>query len=1136
MLYVMKIENILKSYQNHPEIANLGASLKQPSSAKYHIKGMAGSQSVCVIAALYRLTQRNIVVVLNDKEEALYFQNDLKSLMPKKDLQLFPASYKRPYDVEDVDNANVLQRAEVLNELNHIKSGRQIIITFAEALSEQVINKRALVSNTVEIKQGVDYGMEFVIEVLDEYGFEREDFVYEPGQYAVRGGILDVYSFGHELPYRIEFFGDEIDSIRTFDPATQMSEDKVKRISLIPNIQTHLIKEEKISFLDYLSDSSLIFIKSIDFVQADLDRMYQRAEERYAELKGKSKSMISSEPSQIYVSGKRFVDELNNYKVIEIGNQAYFRDHHTQLNWKGSAQPAFHKEFKLLAQHLRDNQRVGINNYLFSNNPKQIKRLEEIFEEVDPEVNFAGVLSEMHEGFIDHQLKIACYTDHQIFDRYHRYKVKAQAQRSQAITLKSLRELNPRDYVVHVNHGIGQFAGLHTIKVGEHLQEVVKIFYKGGDSIFVNVNSLHKISKYSGKEGVEPKLSRLGKAGAASWNKSKTKTRNRVKQLAFDLVSLYAKRKATPGFAFTPDTYMQQELEASFMFEDTPDQEKTTTEVKNDMEQSVPMDRLVCGDVGFGKTEIAIRAAFKAAVDGKQTAVLVPTTILALQHYKTFRKRLKEMPVTVDYINRFRSTKQVKETLKRVAEGKVDILIGTHRLVSKDVKFKDLGLMIIDEEQRFGVNVKDKLKTFKAHVDTLTLTATPIPRTLQFSLSGIRDLSVIQTPPPNRQPIETVVTGFGPTQIRDAVSYELKRGGQVFFIHPRVKDIDEVAGAIKKLVPDARIKVGHGQMPGTQLEKVMTGFIEGAFDVLVATTIVESGLDIPNANTIIINQANMYGLADLHQMRGRVGRSNRKAFCYLLAPPDLSLTPEARKRLKAMEEFSDLGSGFHIALRDLDIRGAGDLLGPDQSGFITEVGYDLYHKILNDAINELQEEHYSELFEKEIAARKAIIVEDCQIDMELDIRIPEPYLPNMAERLHFYRRIANASQEEELRQIMREMQDRFGPLPNQVFNLIDVTRIREMAKRTGVERIVLRKDILRLFFVSDRSASFYQSDKFGRVIDYAQTFSGRVRLKESEKYLSLIHQEVRHIKRVFTLVKELHDFVNVQGQDQEVGG
>ncbi|MEZ4826698.1 MAG: transcription-repair coupling factor [Bacteroidia bacterium] len=1129
----MKIEDILHLYQADNHLIDFSSRLKEAKGEKFQIKGTAGSQPAFLIAALYRLVHRNMVVILNDKEEALYFHNDLQGLMPRKDIFFFPASYKRPYQIEEVDNANVLQRAEVLNEINHTQSGRQIIITFAEALNEKVVNKKSLQSHTFEVIQGASLGMEFMEELLDSYGFEREDYVYEPGQFAIRGGILDIFSFAHDMPYRIEFLGDEIDTIRIFDPVSQISEKKVNRISLIPNIQRSLLTEERVSFLDYISPSTLIFSRNLDFVQTDLDRMYQKAEQHYARLvKESGGGAVSSSPETLYFSGDAFYNEVTAFPVVEICQTPFFKKQNEVLEWKGSAQPAFHKEFTLLAEHLKSNHKAGVGNYVFSPNEKQITRLEEIFQEVDKAVVFHGIAGEFHEGFLDQHLKIACYTDHQIFDRYHRFKTKTSAQRSQALTLKQLRELSPGDYVVHVNHGIGRFAGLHTIQVGEHIQEAVKIIYTNGDAIFVNVNALHKVSKYSGKEGAEPKLSKLG---SGAWAKATAKTKSRIKELAYDLVSLYAKRKVQEGFAFHPDTYLQRELEASFMYEDTPDQLKTTEDVKKDMEQPHPMDRLVCGDVGFGKTEIAIRAAFKAAADGKQTAVLVPTTILALQHYKTFKERLKDMPVNVDYVNRFKSSNQIKDTLDAVAQGKTEILIGTHRLVSKDVKFKNLGLLIIDEEQRFGVNVKDKLKVIRETVDTLTLTATPIPRTLQFSLAGIRDLSVIATPPPNRQPIETVVTPFSPTILRDALVYELKRGGQVFFIHPRVKDITEIAGTVKKLVPDARIRVAHGQMAGDDLEDVMTAFIEGAFDILVSTTIVESGLDIPNANTIIINEANNYGLADLHQMRGRVGRSNRKAFCYLLAPPEIALTQDARKRLKAMEEFSDLGSGFHIALRDLDIRGAGDLLGAEQSGFISEIGYDLYHKILDEAVRELKEEHFADLFEEEIRNKKVVWVEDCKIDLDLEIRIPESYVPSIPERLQLYRRIAAAETEEELQEITKEMTDRFGPMPRQVKALFDATRIREAASRVGVERVVLKNDKLRLFFVSNQDSPFFQSRVFGKVIDYVQTFTAKVALKESEKFLSLVYEKVKDIESVLDKINDLVRFVQFESVENTSG-
>lgn len=1130
----MKIQEILKTYQDHTEVFDFAEEVRKAKQQKFHIQGMAGSQPAFMIAALWRTIQRNIVLVLNDKEEALYFQNDLQQLLPKKEIFLFPASYKRPYQVEEVDNANVLMRAEVLNELNHTKVGRQIIITFAEALNERVINKRELKANTFDLKKGENIGMDDVVEILEEYHFEREDFVIEPGQYAVRGGILDVFSFAHDLPYRLEFFGDEIDSIKTFDPVTQMTEESFNNIAILPNVQQNLIDVQKVPFLEFVSPTSLVFIKNISFVQADLNRLYDKAEAYYLDLQEKSGGGASSKsPEELYVSGNDFLSQMLKLTTVEFNHSPYFTGHSKVLPWKGTPQPTFKKEFSLLAEHFKDNESIAIKNVVLSSNDKQLQRLTEIFDEIDPDVHFEAVNSEVHEGFLDPQLRLACYTDHQIFERYHRYKVRAQKERSQAITLRQLKELSPGDFVTHISHGIGKFAGLHTLRMGENLQEAIKIMYKGGDAIFVNVNALHKVAKYTGKEGAQPKLNKLG---TANWSKAKAKAKTRLKVLAFDLVDLYAKRKARKGYGFEPDGYLQRELEASFMYEDTPDQTKTTEEVKADLEKPYPMDRLVCGDVGFGKTEIAIRAAFKAAVNGKQTAVLVPTTILALQHYKTFHARLKDFPVTVDYVNRFKSSKEIKETLKNLEEGKIDILIGTHRLVSKDVKFKNLGLMIVDEEQKFGVNVKDKLKVLKTTVDTLTLTATPIPRTLQFSLLNIRDLSVIQTAPPNRQPIETIrLNGFTQEKVRDAITYELKRGGQVYFIHPRVQDIPEVASTILALVPDARIGIAHGQMTGTKLEQVMTDFIENTYDVLVATKIVESGLDIPNANTIIINQANMYGLSELHQMRGRVGRSNRKAFCYLIAPPAIALTDDARKRLTTMEEFTDLGSGFHIALRDLDIRGAGDLFGPDQSGFIGEIGYDVYNKILDEAIRELKEEHFGELFAAEIRNQEAIIVEDCQIDLDLDARIPQSFIPSTSERLNFYRRIAGADKEEERLQIEKEMVDRFGAIPEPIFNLMDVSRIRQKAVRMGLEKISLKLGKLRFYFVSDKQSIFYESPQFKRLIEYVQHFSVKVGIKQSDKYLSLVFsEEVKSMSRVLLLVNQLHKFMMAEEKEEEV--
>lgn len=1121
----MKIQDILKLYREHSDLADFSHLVKENDKGVFQIKGLAGSQPAFLLASLFQNVHRSGLVVLNDKEEALYFLNELQALMPQKDILYYPASYKRPYQVEEVDNANVLQRAEVLNQLNHQQTGRQLIITFAEALSEQVVNKRSLVKNTLDVKKGEKCGMDFIVDVLDDYGFDHSDFVWEPGTYSKRGGILDVFSFANDLPYRIEFFGEEVESIRTFDPVDQFSRDEHTQVSLIPNIQKNLINEEKIHFLEYLSDRTVVYIQSLEFVQADLDRQYERAAKHWQTLQAQSGgAALSKGPEQLYTDGKAFRKSLEDFTKVEFGGRFTYRNPVSLLDWSGSPQPAFKKEFNLLAEHLHQNYEAGIQNYILADSENQFKRLHEIFEAIDKQAHFEGISAVIHRGFLDKRLKVALYTDHEIFDRYHRFKSKSQTSRSQAITLKELKDLAPGDYVTHINHGIGKFGGLHRIKVGPNEQEAIKIFYDGGDEIYVNVNSLYKISKYTGKEGEPPKLSKLG---SGEWAKKKAKVKSRVKELAFDLIALYAQRMAQNGFACHPDSYMQAELEANFMFEDTPDQVKATEDVKRDMENTVPMDRLICGDVGFGKTEIAVRAAFKAAENGKQTAILVPTTILALQHFHTFSDRLKEFPVTVDYINRFKNPQQQKETLEKLKNGKIDILIGTHRVVSNDVKFKDLGLLIIDEEQKFGVGVKEKLKLMRVNVDTLTLTATPIPRTLQFSLMGVRDMSVLQTPPPNRQPVETVVTTFDQARIRDAVSYEMKRGGQVFFVHNRVADLDEMASLIKKLVPDSRVGIAHGQLSADKMEKIMSDFIEGAYDVLCCTTIVESGLDIPNANTIIINEAHNYGLSDLHQMRGRVGRSNRKAFCYLFAPHESVLSRDAKKRLRAIEEFSDLGSGFHIALRDLDIRGAGDMLGGEQSGFINEIGYDMYQKILIEAIEELKEDQFPELFQEEIRRKQEdkAYVDDTVVETDLNILIPESYLPVVSERLNFYNKIAAAINEEEMREISRQLIDRFGPIPAEVLGLFDTVRLRRIGKRLGFEKIVLKDDLTRLYFPQEKTSSYYSSGVFPVLLSWVQSNAKRARLKESPKYLSMEVQKVDGMKGLIALLREMENYV-----------
>jgi len=1108
----MNLQELTRIYQEDTVIQDFAAKLHQGESMHFRATGLSGSSDALLIASLYRHLKRNLLILVNDKEEALYFMNDLQSFLPKKEILFFPASYKRPYQLEDIDNANVLMRAETLNELNHTRAGSVIVVSFPEAISEKVINKKSLVKNTLDIKTGDKLDMGFIAGILESYGFDQSDFVYEAGQYAIRGGILDIYSFSQEFPYRLEFDGDEIESIRIFDPADQLSKGDAPSLSLIPNIRTRLLKEERVSLLDYISPSTLICLRELEFCKDELNKQFERAEHHYQELKKKSGDTSPiSEPEKIYLNGDIFLKHLKTFKTIEYGSRGYFRNPET-IQFKTTAQPSFQKDFKLLVSKLHSLKDEGFKTQIISESEKQLNRLKEIFQEIDHEVHFDGIIGELHSGFIDQERKLACFTDHQIFERYHRYKVKASYTRSKALTLKELRELKPGDFVTHINHGIGKFAGLETIRAGQGEQEAVKIIYQGGDAIFVNISALYKISKFSGSEGSAPKLNKLG---SQEWSRAKAKAKKKVKELAFDLISLYAKRKSQPGIRYSPDSYLQQELEASFIYEDTPDQLKATEAVKADMEEAYPMDRLVCGDVGFGKTEIAIRAAFKAAGDGKQVAVLVPTTILGMQHLRTFRERLKNMPVRIEFISRFSVGKEYKAILKDLSEGKIDILIGTHKALSADVKFKDLGLLILDEEQKFGVAAKDKLKLMKVNVDSLTLTATPIPRTLQFSLLGVRDMSIIATPPPNRQPVQTKLHTFDAETIRDAIAYELRRGGQVFFIHNRVQDLEEMAALIKKLVPDARIAVGHGQMNGSDMERVMVNFIEGEYDVLVSTTIVESGLDIPNANTIIINNGHMFGLSDLHQMRGRVGRSNRQAFCYILSPPISVLTQDARKRLSAIEEFSDLGSGIHVAMRDLDIRGAGDILGGEQSGFISEIGYETYHKILDEAVLELKEEFFPELFAEEIKKHKEALSSDCQIDSDLNIMIPPEYINSIAERLNFYNRIAGILSEEDLLKISRELIDRFGPMPEPVLALFDTIRLREMGKKSGFERVVLKDGKMKIYFISNPNAAFYKSDIFAGIIEYVQKHPALCRMKMTDKGIQLALEGVQTAKQAY---------------------
>lgn len=1064
------------------------------SIAKIHAKGFIGSALSFQIQALFRNSSQHFLLIFNDKEEAAYHLNDLEQLLSKEQVLFYPGSFRRPYQIEETDNANILLRAEVLNRLNTQKKPI-IIVSYTDALFEKVITRKQLNQNTLKIAVGDQITIDFVNEVLFEYNFKRVDFVSEPGEFSVRGGIIDVFSFSNENPFRIEFFGDEIDSIRTFDVETQLSIETNKKITIIPNVEDKFSQEKRESFLNYIHPNTVLFFQNTLNICDQLSKMFIKAEEAFQKLNNEIRRL---EPQQMFLGSKEFLSKADDFTVVELAANNQFQPDYT-LEFNLRPQPSFNKQFDLLINDLNENTENGYTNYLYCSSETQANRFREIFsnlEEQNQKVRqYETKVMPLYQGFIDDENQIVCYTDHQIFERYHKFNIKNSYSKKQSITLKELTTLSVGDYVTHIDHGIGKFGGLQKIDVDGKTQEAIKLVYADNDIVYVSIHSLHKISKYNGKEGAPPKIYKLG---SGAWKALKQKTKARVKHIAFNLIKLYAKRRVEKGFACASDSYLQAELESSFIYEDTPDQLKATNDVKNDMENERPMDRLVCGDVGFGKTEVAIRAAFKMVDNGKQVAVLVPTTILAFQHFKTFTERLKDMPVNIAYLNRFKTGKQKTETLNGLAEGKIDIIIGTHQLVNKNVVFKDLGLLIIDEEQKFGVAVKDKLKTIGENIDTLTLTATPIPRTLQFSLMAARDLSIITTPPPNRYPIETHVVGFNEEIIRDAVSYELERGGQVYFINNRIENIKEVAGMIQRLVPHAKIGIGHGQMEGKKLEELMLAFMEGEFDVLVATTIIESGLDVPNTNTIFINNANNFGLSDLHQMRGRVGRSNKKAFCYFITPPYSAMTEEARKRISALEQFSALGSGFNIAMKDLEIRGAGDILGGEQSGFINEIGFETYQKIMNEAIDELKENEFKDLYEEKQNIDTKEYVKDIVIESDFEILFPDEYISNVSERLALYNELASLKTEEELVAFQGKLKDRFGALPKQTVNLIDSVRIKWIASKAGIEKLVLKQGKMVGYFISDQQSTFYQSAQFRKVLLFIQTYPTLSTLKEKK--------------------------------------
>ncbi|MDX5319970.1 MAG: transcription-repair coupling factor [Bacteroidota bacterium] len=1108
----MNIRQFLDQYREHPQILRLCEQMKLVAGLRVHVEGMSGSSAAIIAGAAYESLQEPMLVVVNDEEEASYFRTDFENVTGVQVL-VFPSSYKKAFREDSLDKTSVLLRAEALARLSDAEE-TPVLVTYPQAIAERVIAQKALEKNSFRIREGENFDLDFLMELLAEHHFDRVDFVFEAGQFSIRGGIIDVFSFGNDLPYRIELDGDVVESIREFDPEDQLSVKRIKSANILPNIQNEGIAEERVSFFDYLPKATRIWIKDVNNTVESIESGLEKARQYRSNLEDKSNFQ---DIDILFEEGPSIKKHLGKYGVVEFGSRAALKPDQS-YTFRIKPQPYFNKNFERIIADIKGNAAGNIQTLIFSDTSKQIERLYSIFADIDKTVTFEPVYKGLSEGFIDEEFGVACYTDHQLFDRYFKYRNASRSKASNALTLKELSELKPGDFVVHLDHGIGKFIGLEKLEVNGVKQEVVRLIYKNNDLLYVHINSLHKISKYVGKDGTEPVMHRLG---SDSWEKLKKNTKKKVKDIARDLIKLYAARKAQPGFAFSPDNYLQTELEASFIYEDTPDQSKATEDVKKDMEQEHPMDRLVCGDVGFGKTEVAIRAAFKAVCDSKQVAVLVPTTILAQQHYKTFRSRLKEFPCNVDFINRFRTAKQQTEILKKLEEGKIDILIGTHKLISKKTKFKDLGLLIIDEEQKFGVAAKEKLKQFKVNVDTLTLTATPIPRTLHFSLMGARDLSVINTPPPNRQAVKTEIHVFNRELIKEAVEHELDRGGQVFMIHHRVRDIQDIAQVIRDTVPGAKVAVAHGQMDGDHLEDVMIKFVEGEFDVLVATTIIESGLDIPNANTIIINNAHMFGLSDLHQMRGRVGRSNKKAYCYLLSPPLSTLTQEARKRLSAIEQFSELGSGFNVAMRDLDIRGAGNLLGGEQSGFIAEIGFDMYQKILDEALRELKRDEFSDLFKEE---EMDLSAQDCQVESYREILLPDDYVRSISERLSLYNDLAKVKTSEELNKFGFMLKDRFGPLPPPVLELLDAVRLKWKARDLGFEKVSIDQGSVKAWFPSDQESHYYSSAFFGNILKYITSNPSRCRMKQTAKSLTVTFEGVQNISDCMTLFEELLAF------------
>lgn len=1133
----MRAKELIERYHNTPRLFQLTDRLSFARPDRILLENLRGSSAPFIVAAAFThpsLEQYNHLIIVNDGEEAAYFHNTLENLTEALDIFYFPASFKNRKNYQLLNSSHVMLRTEALTKIA-AGGNKKVLVSYPEALFEKVVLPGTLSANIIQLKTGDTLDTGKLLLQLADYGFERTDFVYQPGQFAIRGGILDIYSFGNEKPYRVELFGNEVDSIRIVDPETQLSERKLLQVSIIPNVDTQFTSDDRISLLEFLPENTIIWIQDYAFciehladgmdeltaflrLQEELKALPARQRQQEEEEKLEKKEVTLAD----FISTASFEEQCARFHLVGFGHGDALSPLEPALTitFNTKEQPAFNRQFDLLIRDLKNWEAKKTELFIFAENPRQLERLQSIFDDLKADIVFHPVATSIHEGFVDEDLLILCYTDHQVFQRYHKYKVKQAYNKNKALTIRTLRELQPGDYVTHIDHGVGVFSGLQKLEVNGRMQEAVRLIYKDTDILYVNINSLHKIAKYTGKDGAVPKINKLG---SDVWNKLKEKTKTKVKEIAFDLIKLYAKRKAQQGFAHTPDNYMQTELEASFIYEDTPDQSKATADVKKDMESPSPMDRLVCGDVGFGKTEVAVRAAFKTCVDGKQAAVLVPTTILAFQHYKTFKERLKDFPVTVDYINRFKSAKEKKETLKKLEEGKIDIIVGTHGLLGKEVKFKDLGLLVIDEEQKFGVGHKEKIKTLRTTVDCLTLTATPIPRTLQFSLMGARDLSIMNTPPPNRQPIQTEVQVYNEDFIRDAIYFETERGGQVFFIYNRVAGLAEMAAMIQALCPDLSIGYAHGQMEGHELEEKILDFIDRKYDVLVCTNIVESGVDIPNVNTIIVNNAHHFGLSDLHQLRGRVGRSNRKAFCYLLAPPMSTLPNDSRKRLQTLEQHSELGSGFQIAMRDLDIRGAGNLLGGEQSGFMAEIGFEMYQKILDEAIRELKRTEFRELFKEEIA-RQDDFVQDCTIDTDLEILIPDDYVESITERLSLYQRLDSCETEEALQQMQTEISDRFGAIPRPVEDLFITVRCRKLAVELGFEKMSLKEETLRCYFINRPDSPYFEAPVFQRIMQFLQTETNKGKLKQTGKLFLLVAGPMKNMAEMHRFLSAMHRY------------